>query len=125
MSDNRLSEALIDRGQFGNPYFRFTILFAFILVSLTTFPIWASFAMPHYVAAINVCVVLFFSFVWLWIAFNALRNMSRMHSLPTMPLECLDASRKRRFRHIVIVPCYIDPIVSRKINYEYTDFITH
>lgn len=106
----RLSESLIDRGQFGNPYFRFTIVFAVILVSLTTFPIWASFAIPDAVAAVNVCIVLFFSFVWLWIAFNAIRNMSRMHSLPTMPLECLSASRQRKFRHIVIVPCYIDPI---------------
>ena len=109
-TDSRLSESLIDNGEFGNPYFRFTIVFAFILVSLTTFPIWASFAFPNTVAAINVCVVLFFSFVWLWIAFNAVRNMNRMHSLPVMPLESLQASRTRKFRHIVIVPCYIDPI---------------
>lgn len=112
--ENRLSETLIDRGQFGNPYARFTILFAFILVSLTTFPIWASFAIPQYVAAINVCIVLFFSFVWLWIALNAVLNMGRMHALPAMPLQCLDSARKRKFRHIVIVPCYIDPIVSMK-----------
>jgi hypothetical protein len=110
-ADNaRLSESLIDRGEFGNPYFRFTIVFAFVLVSLATFPIWASFAIPNYVAAINVCVVLFFSFVWLWIAFNALCNMHRMHSLPVMPLESLQTSRTRRFRHTVIVPCYLDPL---------------
>ena len=109
-ASTRLSDSLIDRGEFGNPYFRFTILFAFILVSLTTFPIWGSFAFPDAVAAVNVCVILFFSFIWLWIACNALRNMANMHSLPVMPLECLQTARRRRFRHIVIVPCYIDPI---------------
>ena len=104
-----------DDGHFGNTYFRWTLLHTLIVVALCSAPIWMHFALPSYVAYINAVAMAFFSLIWVIIAGNAVLNMWRMMREPLV--RNLDDAQAapveeggRRFRHIVIVPCYLDPI---------------
>ncbi len=99
-----------DDGQFGNAYFRWTIAYGLIILVLTLMPIWLSFIIPETIAYVNAIIIMIFTFIWVCIGFNAVRNFSKLHQIPTPSLEGLAASRSRRFTHVVIVPCYIDPI---------------
>jgi hypothetical protein len=111
----RKKEALLfdpaeDKGEFGNPIFRWTIAYAGVIFTLTLLPIWLSFAAPHYVAWVNAGFVLLFSGIWVAIGINALWNFNNMLLVPTPSLQALKCARTRTFKHVVIVPCYIDPI---------------
>mmetsp|Transcript_51715 Transcript_51715/g.123896 ORF Transcript_51715/g.123896 Transcript_51715/m.123896 type:complete len:655 (-) Transcript_51715:57-2021(-) len=103
-----------DDGHFGNTYLRWTLLHTLIVIALCSAPIWMHFALPKYVAYFNVGGMAFFSLMWLAIAGNAALNMCRMTREPLMPQEHPPTQETqeagRRFRHIVIVPCYLDPI---------------
>jgi hypothetical protein len=99
-----------DTGSFGNPKLRFTILYAAVIFSLSTLPIWLSFLIPKQIAIVNAIIILSLCLLWLSIAFNAIMNYSRLNLIPTPPLEGLQVSRERKFLHVVVVPCYLDPI---------------
>lgn len=98
-----------DKGGFGNSHCRWTILYAFIVLTLSTVPLWLSAVIPETIAYVNAVVLGGFSFVWLWIAFNAARNFGKMLRVPLPGPVAVSLTRDRKFRHIVIVPCYIDP----------------
>jgi hypothetical protein len=99
-----------DSGGFGNPRCRYTILFAILIIAITTLPIWLSVIIPETIAFVNTAIILFFSAVWLSIAVNASINFARMQAQSNVPLRCLPAARKRKFKHIVVIPCYVDPL---------------
>jgi hypothetical protein len=99
-----------DTGAFGNPKLRFTILYAVVIFLFTTLPIWLSFLIPEQIAIVNAIIILSLCLLWLSIAFNAIMNYSRLNLIPTPPLEGLQVSRERKFLHVVVVPCYLDPI---------------
>jgi len=105
-----LLEPAEDVGEFGNPLFRWTIFYAAIIFTLTLMPIWLSFAAPNSVAYVNAAFVLLFSGIWVSIAINALWNFNLLLKVPAPSLPALQAARERKFMHVVIVPCYIDPI---------------
>mmetsp|Transcript_9103 Transcript_9103/g.13702 ORF Transcript_9103/g.13702 Transcript_9103/m.13702 type:complete len:613 (+) Transcript_9103:30-1868(+) len=105
-----LIEPARDTGKFGNPRCRFTIFYAFVIFLLATSPLWLSVIIPHQVVWYNTVVILAFSALWLCIGFNALINYSKLNSIPLPPIEAIQASRSRKFLHVVIVPCYLDPI---------------
>ncbi|GAB5361216.1 hypothetical protein AAMO2058_000694400 [Amorphochlora amoebiformis] len=100
----------VDEGRFGNTRCRFTILYAAIILVLSTLPIWLSLAIPDSIAYVNLSFSAFFSLMWAWIAWNACWNFSRLLYKPVPSLRALKAHRRRQFRHVVIVPCYLDPI---------------
>lgn len=112
--NGHLNEAYIqleeDSGGFGNPKCRFTILFAILILVITTLPIWLSVIIPEKIAYVNTAVILFFSAVWISIAVNGSINFARMQAQSNVPLRCLPAARKRKFKHIVVIPCYVDPL---------------
>jgi hypothetical protein len=99
-----------DIGSFGNPKLRFTIFYAVVIFLLTTLPIWGSLLIPKQIAVVNAVIILSLCLLWLCIAFNAAMNYSRLNLIPTAPLEGLQVSRQRKFLHVVVVPCYLDPI---------------
>lgn len=108
--DSPLLQPEEDTGHFGNPKCRFTVFYACAIFLITTLPLWLSFIIPGTIAYVNAAVILFFSAVWLSIAFNAVMNFSRMETESSVPILGLTASRTRKFKHIVVVPCYLDPI---------------
>jgi hypothetical protein len=55
-------------------------------------------------------VICGFSALWLTIGINAALNYSRLLLVQATPLQALKAARVRKFLHVVIVPCYLDPI---------------
>lgn len=110
LSEKLISEPAEDVGKFGNPNLRFTIFYAGIILALTTSPIWLSAIIPGSVAYYNAAMIVFFTVLWLAIGFNAALNYSRLLSVPAAPLQALEAARSREFLHVVIVPCYLDPI---------------
>jgi hypothetical protein len=105
-----LSDPAEDIGSFGNPKLRFTIFYAAVIFLLTTLPLWLSLLIPKQIAVVNSIIILSLCFLWLSIAFNAVMNYSRLNLIPTPPLEGLQVSRQRKFLHVVVVPCYLDPI---------------
>lgn len=105
-----LSPPAEDIGAFGNPKCRFTIFYAAIIFLFTTSPIWLSIIIPKQIAIVNSIIILALCLLWLSIAFNAIMNYSRLNMIPAPPIEGLQVSRERKFLHIVVVPCYLDPI---------------
>jgi cellulose synthase/poly-beta-1,6-N-acetylglucosamine synthase-like glycosyltransferase len=99
-----------DVGHFGNTYFRFTILFALLVVAIATLPLWLSPVIPYDIAYINAAITLSFSFVWLIVALNALRNYNKLNQIPMVGWDETFGLRSRKFKHLVIVPCYFDPL---------------
>ena len=99
-----------DEGQFGQPLFRFTIVYALIILVLTTMPIWLSFITPSYVAVVSSLFMGGFLAIWFSIGCNAIWNFSLMESAPLVPINGVSIARKRQFVHTIIVPCYLDPI---------------
>lgn len=85
-------------------------MYAGIILLFSTLPIWLSGIVPNKVAIINGALIIGLSLLWLSIAFNALLNFSRLNKIPTPSLPALQASRERKFLHVVVVPCYLDPI---------------
>mmetsp|Transcript_28851 Transcript_28851/g.31492 ORF Transcript_28851/g.31492 Transcript_28851/m.31492 type:complete len:638 (+) Transcript_28851:51-1964(+) len=104
------SDPLADTGKFGNAYWRWTILYALLIFLIATFPFWMSFIIPDSIIVINCIVLLIFALIWGSIAFNAVRNLHRLETAPLPSVNALSASLNRQFSHIVIVPCYLDPI---------------
>lgn len=100
-----------DEGQFGNPYCRWTILFAALVLSIATLPLWLSFVIPKKIAYVNAIIIGAIALYWLSIAVCALRNFSKMYRQP-IPQTIDEESvwRGRAFKHVVIVPCYLDPL---------------
>jgi molecular chaperone GrpE (heat shock protein) len=101
---------LADTGKFGNPYLRWTIFYAVLIFLIATFPFWMSIIIPQYIIIINCVVLLIFCLVWFSIGFNALNNLFRLGKVPLPTLDALQTSKQRKFTHVVIVPCYLDPI---------------
>jgi hypothetical protein len=110
LNDVRLQDPAEDKGEFGNGYLRFTILYAAVIFFLTLMPIWLSFIAPNQVAYVNAAFMLLFSLIWVFIGVNALWNFNIMTKVPEAGLPALKAARERKFIHVAIVPCYIDPI---------------
>jgi hypothetical protein len=101
---------MLDTGSFGNPYFRFTLLYGLIILTLSTLPIWLAFLSPEFVSLVNVHFILLFSLIWIFIGINASLNFNRLGSVELPTLQDINATRTRKFTHSVIVPCYLDPI---------------
>eukprot|EP00929_Paragymnodinium_shiwhaense_P035576 TRINITY_DN19179_c0_g1_i1.p1 TRINITY_DN19179_c0_g1~~TRINITY_DN19179_c0_g1_i1.p1 ORF type:complete len:652 (-),score=86.92 TRINITY_DN19179_c0_g1_i1:595-2550(-) len=100
-----------DDGRFGNTYFRWTLLHTLIVITLCSMPIWMHYWVPQYVAYVNAGGMALFTLMWLAIASNAALNMYKMTRDPLQVEQSRNADEcGRRFRHIVVVPCYIDPI---------------
>ena len=100
-----------DQGRFGNDKCRFSILFALLVVAIGFLPFILSAILPPDVTpVINASVNFFFCAVWLLIAVLAVCNFSKIGSMPLPSTAGLAAARSRRFKHIVVVPCYLDPI---------------
>jgi hypothetical protein len=100
-----------DIGKFGNPRLRFTILYAILIMSIATLPLWAAAVFPGKVAAwIDFSFIALVDLMWITIAVCAIRNYNKLLRVPIPPLQALAASRVRKFRHIVVVPCYMDPL---------------
>ncbi|CAE7183402.1 ANKRD50 [Symbiodinium necroappetens] len=112
----RYQEPASDDGRFGNTYLRWTLLHTLIVITLCSMPVWLHFALPKQVAYVNVGGMAFFSVIWVMIAGNAILNYVRMtrNTIPANLPHCAVVGSQeecgRRFRHIVIVPCYLDPI---------------
>jgi cellulose synthase/poly-beta-1,6-N-acetylglucosamine synthase-like glycosyltransferase len=104
------AEPAEDVGRFGNTYLRWTLLHSLIVVSTCTMPLWLSALAPSSVVYVNTGMSAFFAFMWLWIACNALLNFRRMLREPLTSDSHVSLVPERRFRHIVVVPCYTDPI---------------
>eukprot|EP00756_Hemistasia_phaeocysticola_P028103 Hpha_TRINITY_DN16156_c7_g5::TRINITY_DN16156_c7_g5_i1::g.3519::m.3519 len=98
-------------GEFGNVYFRFTVLFALLVIAVASLPVWTALAfggkMGMRVSAVALGVV---SLFWISVAVNALRNLGKMEYVPRSTLQGVATARQRKFRHVVIVPCYKDPL---------------
>lgn len=99
-----------DVGRFGNAYYRWTLLYAVLIFVIATWPLWMTIIAPDVASIANSLVLVVFAAVWVSIAFNALNNMRRMETVPLPSVEGLQASRERTFTHIVVVPCYLDPL---------------
>ena len=99
-----------DKGNFGHPYLRWTVLFGLSILLITTLPIWLSFVIPNYIVYVNSLAIGLFSLIWVIIAFNAVINFSKLDQVVIPNLTSLNARRQRKFTHIVVVPCYLDPI---------------
>jgi cellulose synthase/poly-beta-1,6-N-acetylglucosamine synthase-like glycosyltransferase len=100
----------LDEGEFGNPYCRFTILYAFLIFLFATIPLWLGILIPNSIAAINACIYLAIALMWISIAVNAWNNFHNITYLPQPSLNALSVIRNRKFTHIVVIPCYLDPI---------------
>ena len=105
-----LGEARRDTGKFGHPFFRWTILFALLVLCISLLPLWLSFVLPKVIAWVNAAILSAVLLLWLIIALNAVRNVLKLQKAPLVPLPALRAARERRFLHVVIVPCYLDPM---------------
>lgn len=110
-----------DVGRFGNTYLRFTILFALLVVAIATLPLWLSPAIPEDIGYVNAAITLSFSLVWLIVALNALRNYNKLNKMPMVGWDETFGLRSRKFKHIVIVPCYLDPL---EVLHECVDTLT-
>jgi len=102
-----------DTGGFGNSYLRWTLLHSLVVVAICTLPIWMSLVSPSETVYVNTGFMALFTLMWLWIACNAVWNFCQMlawpnrdHSLSTLS----EVAQRRKFKHIVVVPCYLDPI---------------
>ncbi len=100
----------LDDGEFGNPYCRWTILYAALIFIFASIPLWLGALFPRAIAVINSCIYLAISLIWISIAVNAWNNFHNITYLPQPPLQALSVIRNRKFTHIVVVPCYLDPI---------------
>eukprot|EP01062_Namystynia_karyoxenos_P030374 TRINITY_DN22705_c0_g1_i1.p1 TRINITY_DN22705_c0_g1~~TRINITY_DN22705_c0_g1_i1.p1 ORF type:complete len:581 (+),score=203.05 TRINITY_DN22705_c0_g1_i1:93-1745(+) len=98
-----------DTGTFGAPYLRWTIFYAFLIVVIATMPLWLAAVAPRAAGMVNTVIVGILCLAWLTIAFNAERNFRKLLKGPIPKPSALAAWRNRKFRHIVIVPCYLDP----------------
>lgn len=58
---------LEDTGRFGNSHLRYTVVYAIIILVITTTPIWLSFVYPSGASYIISCLVLLFDFIWICI----------------------------------------------------------
>eukprot|EP01063_Lacrimia_lanifica_P009400 TRINITY_DN1639_c0_g1_i2.p1 TRINITY_DN1639_c0_g1~~TRINITY_DN1639_c0_g1_i2.p1 ORF type:complete len:539 (+),score=193.79 TRINITY_DN1639_c0_g1_i2:63-1679(+) len=100
-----------DKGRFGNPRLRWTVLYALLIVAIATMPAWLSVLLSSNAYAVTVgAVSVAFSLVWVIIAINAVRNYRKLNYAPVPRWQATQALRERRFKHIVIVPCYLDPL---------------
>lgn len=105
-----LPDPATDDGQFGNAYWRWTIFYAFIIFCIAVSPFIFSVCIPQYAAIVNAVILMIFAAVWIAIAFNALCNFYRMGHISLPSVQGLETSQTRTFTHVVIVPCYLDPI---------------
>jgi cellulose synthase/poly-beta-1,6-N-acetylglucosamine synthase-like glycosyltransferase len=112
LNQNGVRTPAPDVGRFGNPYFRWTIFYGGIIITLTLSPLFTPFLLGASTAYyVNAIFVMWFSLMWLAIAFNAGMNFWRVSIGPAIPsIAALATSRVRKFTHAVIVPCYIDPV---------------
>eukprot|EP01031_Cornospumella_fuschlensis_P029708 gene29708-35864_t len=99
-----------DDGQFGNAYFRWTIFYAVLIFCIAVSPFFFGLVIPEYAAIVNAVILMIFAAVWISIAFNALCNFYRMGHIALPSVKGLETSQTRTFTHVVIVPCYLDPI---------------
>eukprot|EP01013_Petalomonas_cantuscygni_P023331 TRINITY_DN44760_c0_g1_i1.p1 TRINITY_DN44760_c0_g1~~TRINITY_DN44760_c0_g1_i1.p1 ORF type:complete len:684 (+),score=90.92 TRINITY_DN44760_c0_g1_i1:99-2150(+) len=110
-----LTPADDDSGRFGNVYFRFSILFAVLVVGIALCPLLVALchladadSIPsEAVAYTQIGFQIMFALLWTIITVCAVRNFLRMSYLPA-PTNFWAAKRGRRFRHIVVVTFYLD-----------------
>ena len=76
--------------------------------------------LQEYHAVCQLAVILF-ALSWLVVALNAARNYSNLHAMPMASWDETFDLRSRQFRHVVIVPCYLDPL---EILHECVDTLT-
>ena len=99
-----------DDGRFGNSHMRWTILYAVIIFLIATMPIWISLVYPFGASYVISLFIGLIHSMWLTIAYNSLINFSKLNSSPIPSVDSLEVTRNRLFTHIVVVPCYLDPI---------------
>jgi hypothetical protein len=105
-----------DHGKFGNAFLRWSLLYALIVACVGALPLYLPvFFKDAYhrglvTGVANGAVLGFISLAWLAIAFFAYLNFTRLGTETAVPLAGLKLGRRRRFKHIVVVPCYLDPI---------------
>jgi hypothetical protein len=91
----------------GNPVLRWTILYGLIVFGFGTLPVWMYFITPQqiYMSIISIGISTF-SLAWVLITALALVQFSKSTysyaPLPKLP--------NRQFKHILVVPCYTDPL---------------
>jgi len=82
-----------------------------VVVTISTLPLWLSAIAPSKVVYVNTGMMGLFALMWFSIACNALCNFRRLLKHPAREADVISGMvQTRRFRHIVVVPCYIDPI---------------
>jgi len=99
-----------DEGHFGNQFYRWTILYGLLIFLIATLPIWMAAILPSYIFYINTGFIIWFTFIWVVISFNAILNFSKLEKMPVPSLQSTHVHRIRKFNHAVVVPCYLDPI---------------
>eukprot|EP00466_Bigelowiella_natans_P014494 jgi/Bigna1/67270/fgenesh1_pg.3_\ len=108
--DEEFIDAEPDTGGFGNPYLRYTILYAGLILVISTMPIWMAAIIPGTIHVLNIAFLAFFSIMWIWIACNAVHNFRKIGYRPVTKLGALRTIRKRVFRHAVIIPIYTEEL---------------
>lgn len=107
---NTIQDPAEDDGQFGNAYWRWTILYAMLIFIIAVLPFVFSLCIPKQAAVVNAIILMIFAVIWIMIAINALCNFYRMGNIQLPSVQALESSQTRTFTHVVIVPCYLDPI---------------
>lgn len=107
----RLGTPLEDQGSFGNSHWRWTIVFAIFTFAMALMPVILSLAVPRWALLVCSIVIVALQILFLLIGVLALRNFGKMMKLPVHRTKAgLLAASQRRFKHIVVVPCYLDTI---------------
>ena len=83
-----------DNGRFGMSHARWTVIFAVLVGSLASMPLWMSIVAPHHVAFINAGLFGLISFSWVAIAVLALRNLMRLQLAPVPRIKAIETARQ-------------------------------
>jgi len=99
-----------DEGAFGNTHCRFNIAFAAFVLVFSAIPLWLPPLAPNASGWVTAAIFAAIGLAWLLIAACAIFNFRQLMRMPVMRPDALPAARGRRFRHIVMIPCYKDPV---------------
>ncbi len=97
-----------DKGRFGNRRLRFTILFAALTLAFGTAPLWLSFMLPRSIVFVHAVVLIFYIVMWVVALSLACGNYFLLNKMPMVPWDETFDLRKRQFKHIVVVPCFLE-----------------
>lgn len=94
-----------DAGRFGNRRLRFTVVFTALSWLLALSPLLLSFIVPSYSSVVNGCLAGVIGLFNVFIIVSAARNLGRVGLIPVPAWEDEMRTRRRQFKHIVVVPC--------------------